>query len=326
MGIAREILLRASQSDWLADQLTRRRFARRAVERFMPGEDAEAALEASESLRQHGLTTILTLLGENVTSDTEVEGVTEHYVEVIDRVVQRRLDTDVSVKPTQFGIDLSFDLAREGIERVVRHAAEHSRMLAIDMESSDYTDRTIDLYRRLRGTHENITLCLQAYLYRTAADLKALLPASPRIRLVKGAYKEPASLAYRSKREVDENFLRLAETLLDAARDGAARVYFGTHDTRLIERICARADIRGVARDRFEFQMLYGIQRQAQLDLVERGFQTRVLISYGESWFPWFMRRLAERPANVLFVLRNLISGRVGNRRRTGYVEPTPST
>lgn len=309
MGIAREILLRASQSDWLAEQLTRRPFARRAVRRFMPGEDVEAALDASESLHQQGLASILTLLGENVTSAAEVEGVTHHYVDVLDRVVQRGLDTDVSVKPTQFGIDLSPDLARQGIERVVRQAAERSRMLAIDMESTDYTDRTIDLYRRLRAEHENITLCLQAYLYRTAADLEALLPASPHIRLVKGAYKEPASLAYRSKREVDENFLRLAETLLDATRDGAGRVYFGTHDTRLIDNICSRADILDVPRDRFEFQMLYGIQRQAQSNLVERGFQTRVLISYGESWFPWFMRRLAERPANVLFVLRNVMAG-----------------
>ena len=308
MGIAREILLRASRSAWLADQMTRRGFARRAVRRFMPGEDVGSALDASESLRRHDLTTILTLLGENVASATEVDAVTEHYLEVLDRVVERRLDTDVSVKPTQFGIDLGFDLAREGIERVARRASEGSRMLAIDMESSAYTDRTLELYRQLRADHQNVTLCLQAYLRRTATDLETLLPAGPHIRLVKGAYKEPANLAIRSKREVDENYLRLAEILLDSARAGNGRVYFGTHDTGLIDQICRRAEISGVSRDRFEFQMLYGIQRQAQLDLAKRGFHTRVLISYGESWFPWFMRRLAERPANLLFLLRNLVA------------------
>lgn len=310
MGIAREILLRGSRSEWLAGQLTRRQFTRRAVERFMPGEDAAAAIEATESLRPNGISTILTLLGENITKGEEADEVTQHYLDVLNRVRDRSLDTDISIKPTQLGLDLDFDQTFCRYQTIVSRAAGQGRLVAIDMEDSSYVDRTIELFKRLRADYDNLVLCLQAYLHRTAADLATLLPLAPGIRLVKGAYNEPHNVAYRRKSDVDASFLRLADVLIqESSRANGMRAIFGTHDPRMIEAVCRRTDEIGLSRDAYEFQMLYGIQRAAQVRLAEEGYRMRVLISYGESWFPWFMRRLAERPANVMFVARNLISG-----------------
>ncbi len=307
MGIAREILLRGSRSEWLARQLTRRQFTRRAVERFMPGEDAASAIDATASLRHKGIGTILTLLGENITESEEADGVTQHYLDVLNRVNDLSLDSDISIKPTQLGLDLDFDQTLCRYQAVVSRAAGLGRLVAIDMEDSSYVDRTIELFKRLRADYDNVVLCLQAYLHRTAADLALLLPLAPGIRLVKGAYNEPHTVAYRRKRDVDASFLRLADVLMqESARGNAARPIFGTHDPRMIEAVCRRAEAIGLPKDAYEFQMLYGIQRAAQLRLAADGYRMRVLISYGKSWFPWFMRRLAERPANVMFVVRNL--------------------
>jgi proline dehydrogenase len=307
MGITREILLRASRSEWLARQMSRRGFARRAVRRFLPGEELSAALEAAGALRGQGIASILTLLGENVVRAEEAEEVAEHYAGVLDRVRELAYDADISVKPTQLGIDLGLDATYDRCRRLVSRAAELGRSVAIDMEDSSYVERTIELYRRLRADHDNAVICLQAYLYRTAADLAALLELEPRVRLVKGAYREPRAVAYRRKRDVDANYLKLADTLLDAAADGVGvGIFFGTHDRRIIYELIQRARRRGLPKDAIEFQLLYGIQRELQRELAEDGHRVRVLISYGNNWFPWFMRRLAERPANVLFLLRNL--------------------
>ncbi len=310
MGIAREILLRGSRSEWLASQLTRRRFTRHAVERFMPGEDAASAIDASESLRPKGIGTILTLLGENITHSAEADSVTQHYLDVLNRVSELSLDTDISIKPTQLGLDLDFDQTLCRYQTIISRAAGLGRFVAIDMEDSSYVDRTIELYRRLRADHDNVALCLQAYLHRTAADLATLLQLAPVIRLVKGAYNEPHNVAYRRKKDVDASFLRLADVLIEqASRANGTRAIFGTHDPRMIAAVCRRAEAIGLPREAYEFQMLYGIRREAQLRLAEDGYAMRVLISYGESWFPWFMRRLAERPANVMFLVRNLVRG-----------------
>ena len=306
MNPARHIFLWASENEWLENQLTRRGFTRRAVKRFMPGETVEAALEAAGSLREKGITTILTLLGENVEVEREAENIVQHYLGVLDRINELGLDSDISIKPTQFGLDLDFEDTCQRMTRVVQRAASFRRLVAIDMESSSYADRTIELYRRLRADHSNVALCLQAYLRRTAADLASLLPLAPTIRLVKGAYQEPAELAYHRKKDADANFLRLSDTLLREAAKGNARVVFGTHDPRMIDAVLQRAGALGLPRDSFEIQMLYGIQRDAQARLAADGYRMRVLISYGESWFPWYMRRLAERPANVLFLAKNL--------------------
>jgi proline dehydrogenase len=177
------------------------------------------------------------------------------------------------------------------------------------MEDSSYVDRTIEIFRRLRSEHANVTLCLQSYLYRTPADLESLLPLAPAIRLVKGAYKEPREVAYHRKVDVDAKFLELTDVLLQARkRDDGVSALFGTHDTRIVSEICHRANALGLPKDAFEIQMLYGIQREAQTRLAADGYVMRVLISYGDSWFPWYMRRLAERPANVMFLLKNIVS------------------
>lgn len=309
MGIAREILLRGSESRWLADQLTRRRFTRKAVERFLPGEDLSAALDATAGLEQRGIATILTLLGEHVSEAAEADAAARHYLEVLDRVAERRFNSDISLKPTQLGIGLDFEGTYERYNTLVRRARELGRTVAVDMEESSYVDRTIDLYVRLRTDHPNVVLCLQAYLYRTASDLAMLLPIAPHIRLVKGAYNEPARLAFRRKRDVDANFLKLADTLLEELGKGTGgQLFLGTHDPRMISQVCRRAEELKVPKDAFEFQLLYGIQRELQTRLADEGYRVRVLISYGHAWFPWYMRRLAERPANVLFLLRNLFA------------------
>jgi len=309
MGLAREIFLRASHSEWLADQLTRRSFTKKAVQRFLPGEDLDSALEATAALGEKRIPTILTLLGEDVTTTEEADAVAEHFLGILDRVDERGFDSDVSIKPTHFGIDIDFEAIHERVERLVRRAGKLGRMVAVDVEDSSYVDRTIDLYRRLREAHPNVALCLQAYLHRTPADLDSLFPLAPTIRLVKGAYNEPHHIAYRRKKDVDAAFLKLADSLLQEARRGTGtRVFFGTHDPRMIEGVCRRAEELGLPKDGFEIQMLYGIQRELQTRLSADGYRVRVLISYGDSWFPWYMRRLAERPANMLFLMRSLLS------------------
>jgi proline dehydrogenase len=209
------------------------------------------------------------------------------------------------VKLTHLGLDSDPEMCFGSLTRLVEHAAP--QILWVDMESSQYVDGTLDLYRRARSRFANVGVCLQAYLYRTGKDLREMLPLGPAIRLVKGAYNEPASIAYPRKRDVDENFFSLARTLLSReARDSGTRAGIATHDVSLIRRIQELARSQDLAGDGFEFQMLYGIQRGEQLRLARDGWRTRVLISYGDFWFPWFMRRLAERPANMWFVIKNL--------------------
>jgi proline dehydrogenase len=309
MDLARALLLKGSESRWLADQLSRRRFVRRATTRFMPGESMDDALGAARSLGERGITAILTLLGENVDDVGAATTVTEELAALLDRSAESNLDVDISVKPTHLGLDLGFDVAERNLCALATAAARHGRLVAVDMESTRYCDPTLDLYRVLRSEHENVGICLQSYLYRTDADLEELIELSPMIRLVKGAYKEPADLAYPRKADVDDSYLRLSEAMLEAARDGKARVAFGTHDAAMISEINRRAADMKCPRERYEFQMLYGIERDLQTRLAESGYRVRVLISYGAYWFPWYMRRLAERPANVGFVLRSMLRG-----------------
>jgi proline dehydrogenase len=306
LALGRQFFLWASENKWLEKQLTERAFTRRAVQRFLPGESLEDAVGASEVLRERGIKSILTQLGENVSEGHDADAVAEHYLSVLDLINERQLDADVSLKPTQFGLDMGLDEAQSRIERIVRRAGSLRRLVAIDMESSAYVSTTIELYKRLRSEHSNVALCLQAYLHRTASDVVSLLPLSPTIRLVKGAYKEPGNIVFTKKRDVDANFLRLAGTLLQEVKQGNARVFFGTHDPRMISGVSERAKKLGLKKNSFEIQMLYGIQGETQARLASKGYVVRSLISYGESWYPWYMRRLAERPANVFFLAKNL--------------------
>jgi len=308
MGLMRNLLLKGSQSPWLAGQVRRRRFAQRAVRRFMPGETVEAAVSAAEGLGTSSLSTVLTLLGEDIADRSEAEKVRDHYLDVFDRLSRASLPTHVSVKPTQLGLSIATDLCLEMLTGLAQRARSADSFLWIDIESSPWVDRTLDLYRTLRPDHPNLGLCLQSYLYRTADDLESLLAIDPTIRLVKGAYNEPPEIAYPRKQDVDENYMRLAKRLLSSeGRRSGQRHGFGTHDLQLLARIGDYADGAGIAKDAYEIQMLYGIRREQQIRLASRGYSVRVLISYGSHWFPWYMRRLAERPANLWFVAKSVV-------------------
>jgi proline dehydrogenase len=306
VNIVRALLLKGSESRWLREHGTKHGFVRRAVSRFMPGETLDDALAASRSL---GVGTVLTHLGENLNSADEADEVTRHYLDALERVRASGLDIEVSVKLTQLGLDFSRDLCEKNLLTLVERARSHGKWLWVDIESTAYTDATIEVFRRARSVSSNVGLCLQAYLYRTAADMDSLIAIGSGIRLVKGAYREPPDKAFPKKADVDENYFRLAEKLLAAdTRAKDVRAIFGTHDPVLIRRIESLAKSAGLAPADVEFQMLYGIRRQEQLRLAAEGYRFRVLISYGAAWFPWYMRRLAERPANVLFVLKNLFA------------------
>jgi len=310
MNPMRSLLLAGSRSAWLQRQATHRRFVKVAVRRFMPGETLDEALVAAGELNQSGITATLTQLGENLATASEADAVLAHYRQVLDRIRDGRLDAEISVKPTQLGLDIDRDLCERHSGALAEAARVHGSRLWIDMEGSAYTQRTLDLYRALRATHTNVGLAMQSYLRRTRPDLESLLPLGPAVRIVKGAYAEPPDVAFPDKRDVDENFHWMAERLWSAeARAAGAWATLGTHDTLLIGRLEGTAVRLGVKPADYEYAMLYGIQRGEQRRLVAAGRRLHVLISYGAHWFPWYMRRLAERPANLLFVARSMFSG-----------------
>lgn len=308
MSVARAALLRASKSRWLAEQMMRRSFSRRAVKRFMPGERLEDALDAAQRMAAAGLGAIVTQLGENLTSLAEAQAVRDHYLGVLEAIKARGLDAQPSVKLTQLGLDLSRDACAANLLALAAKAEAADSFLWIDMEDSSYVDRTLELFRHVRQTHQDVGVCLQSYLRRTPPDLEELLALGPAIRLVKGAYAEPAEIAFPAKADVDEAYFRLGARLLEAAAKGEAFPVFGTHDMRLLARIAARAAELGLRDGAFEVHMLYGIRASDQRALAAQGHRVRTLISYGSAWFPWYMRRLAERPANVWFVLKSLVA------------------
>jgi proline dehydrogenase len=306
MALMRSMLLAASQNAWLRNHAVQFPFVRRSVSRFMPGETLPEALVAAQKLLQKKIGTVFTHLGENVADREEARRVAEHYIEVLDQIHQANLPTEISVKLTQLGLDLSPDFCFDNLERIIQREKRAS-VVWVDMEASNYVDATLDIYRRALKSHPNVGICLQAYLYRTRKDLDDLLALRPSIRLVKGAYKEPASLAFPKKADVDESYFALARTMLHARSTGAcARAAFGTHDVPLIRRIGDLVGEQGVAKSEFEVQMLYGIQRAEQDRLARAGCRSIVLVAYGTYWYPWFVRRLAERPANLWFMLRNI--------------------
>src|SRR5207249_6520248 len=244
---------------------------------------------------------------ERVTSPAEAEAVRDHYLELFESVRTRSLPAHVSVKLSHLGLDVDAEACAASVRALAARAEEVGSFLWIDMEESWYVDRTLEVYRQTRAAYHRVGVCLQAYLRRTPADLDALLALKPAIRLVKGAYNEPAAVAYPLKRDVDATYLALADRLLDRAARAQARPVFGTHDLGLVKRIRERATALHVAPGGYEVHMLYGIRSAEQRALARDGVRVRVLISYGTHWFPWYMRRLAERPANVWFVVRNLV-------------------
>src|SRR5687768_4626816 len=308
MSLMRNALLAMSTNAWLRDRATKTGFVRRSVSRFMPGEHVDDALRAAMEQKRHGITTILTRLGENLTKVEEAEDVTQHYLGVLDKIAAAGLDAQISVKPTQLGLDLDRELCYRNFERLLDRAAQRGNSIIwIDMESSPYVDPTLDLYRRAIAKTSRVGVALQAYLHRSAKDVEDLIPLGGAIRMVKGAYLEPPEIAFAKKSDTDENYYNLCVRLLaEDARKAGMLLHIATHDTGLADRLQAYIGRYNVPKSSYEFAMLYGIQRGQQMKLAAAGERLRVLISYGEYWFPWYMRRLAERPANVWFVVRTM--------------------
>jgi proline dehydrogenase len=301
----RRLLLWCAQNPWLATHVPRWRFARRAVRRFLPGEGFDSALKAAVDFRAKGVGALFTLLGENVTDLADANKVVEHYEEVL--AASTGVHAEISVKPTQLGLDLDEEAAFANLQRLARASGKVNSFLWIDMEGSAYTDRTIDLYRRLRLEAPHVGIALQAYLYRTVSDIAGLMPLKPAIRLVKGAYAEPAQIAFSGKRDVDANYLALCVFMLPEVKRRKLRLVMATHDIELIARAWRFAQALEMVRSEVEVAMLYGIRTDEQLRLAREGFAVRDLIAYGDAWYAWYLRRLAERPANVWFVARQLL-------------------
>jgi len=283
-------------------------FVKRATRKFMPGESPEDALEAGATIAASGRGLLYTQLGEAITSAQEASVVRDHYHWFFDQIRARRLPAQVSVKPTQLGLDLSIADCQRHLLGLAAKAEQSGSALWLDMEDSSYVDRSLELYITLLKKYPSTGIALQAYLFRTPADLARLLPLEPVIRLVKGAYQEPHSIAYAKKADTDRAYFKLASQMLEAARNNSCTPIFGTHDLRLIERIANHAAQIGVPKDKYQIHMLYGIRDAAQRQLVADGHVVKTLVSYGSAWFRWYMRRLAERPANVLFVLKSLVA------------------
>lgn len=307
MSLLRSALLWASQNPRMERVVRSSRAMRPLVSRFMPGETIDDALAASRALQAAGTPVIITYLGENVTSDTAADETLAEYQRLVTALAPMRDGAHVSIKLTQFGWDVHKGRALDRLRMLREIVAGNGSVLAIDMESSAYTESTIDAYEELARGASHVALCLQAYMRRTPADVQRLLAIHPHIRLVKGAYREPATAALQSRAEIDTRYRELARTLLHASAQGT-RVAFGTHDLALVQRVRDDARELGVGADAYEIQMLYGIQDAGRQQCAAAGLRTRVLISYGKAWYAWFMRRLAEKPSNLMLVSRNLFS------------------
>ena len=298
----RALLLRLSESKRLAPLMMSNGVSRRVARRFVAGEKLDEALEAAKEVNRALQLASLDCSVKMCLTKLDRRAADE-YIAIFDRIAQEHLDANVSLKLTQLGLDLSEDLCQELLEKIAAHAATQSNFVRVDMEGSAYTQRTVELVKRVRSEYSNVGTVMQAYLYRTDQDVQDLLAVGCRVRLCKGAYQEPPEVAYPKKADVDANYVKLMRILLESG------IYHGiaTHDPAMIRATLDFVREKDVKRDRFEFQMLYGIRTDLQQKLVRDGYRVRVYIPFGVDWFPYFMRRLAERPANVTFFLRNLL-------------------
>ena len=301
----RSLLLKLSESPRMAHWVTSNGVSRRMARRFVAGETLDEAVAAARASNQAGMLVSLDFLGENVASEADARRARDLYLAKFDRIAQEKLDANISLKLTQLGMDLGEAFCQTMLEPIVERAASYGNFVRVDMEGSAYTQRTIDLVRRVRARSAAVSTVIQSYLYRSEQDIRDLLAIGCRIRLCKGAYKEPPEIAFPQKADVDANYVRLMQLLLPSG------IYHGiaTHDPRMIDATIDFAAKNGIGKDQFEFQMLYGIRTDLQQKLVRDGYRMRLYIPYGSDWFPYFMRRLAERPANLAFLLRNLFRG-----------------
>lgn len=307
MSVMRKVLLWASTNAWLRERAMRTGFVRASVRTFMPGEQVEDAIMAAVALKPTGITAIFTRLGENITQLDEALEVFAHYVQVIELIKKAGVNGEVSVKPTQLGYDQDQEKCFDYCLALLKACEGQNTVLWIDMEGSPYVDGTIALYTRLRAHSPKVGIAIQAYLRRTGKDLDELATLGAAVRMVKGAYLEPPTIAFADKRTVDEQYYtHCARLLQDDADTPGALLNMGTHDVVLQDRVLALIAERKIDRSRYEFSMLYGINTPRQRELARRGERMRCLIAYGEFWFPWYMRRLGERPANIWFVVKNM--------------------
>ena len=305
MSVLRSLILAAADSPRLQRFVTRYGF-RLGASRFVAGETLDDAVPVLRRLNENGLLTNTTLLGEGVRDEAETRALVTTYREILDRIHTESLRTNLAVKLTQLGLLIDEELAHRNVSELVAHAAQRGNFVRIDMEESRHVDATLHIYRRLRESgHENVGAVLQSYLFRSEDDLAALLPLAPNLRIVKGAYLEPAEIAYPKKSDVDAAYV----SLMEASLGGEGFTAIATHDETLIEHAMALAREGALPNERFQFQTLYGVRPRLQLDLVARGYDVLVATPYGPEWYRYLMRRLAERPANLLFFLRNLLRG-----------------
>jgi proline dehydrogenase len=297
----RATLLKLSDSKGFAHWVTSNDTTRRMSHRFVAGETLDEAIEACRVSNDAGMAVTLDCLGENVSTTADAQKARDTYLEIFDRIAKEKLNANVSCKLTQLGLDLSVEFCEGLVLSIAERAAAYDTLLRIDMEGSVYTQRTVELVKRVRAQSPSVGAVIQAYLYRSESDIVDLLSYGCRIRLCKGAYKEPQEVAYQRKSEVDANFVKLMRLLLPSG------FYHGiaTHDPRMIAETIRCAAEKKISKDDFEFQMLYGVRSDLQRMLVRDGYRVRLYVPYGQEWFPYFMRRLAERPANVGFFVRN---------------------
>jgi proline dehydrogenase len=299
----RSFLLHLSRKKRVAPLIMNNVISRRVARRFVAGETLDDAIEAGREVNRAKRSASLDLLGENVSDEAGARRAAQEYVAIFDRIAREKLDANVSLKLTQLGLDIGKPLCQELLEGIVAHAAGLENFVRVDMEGSTYTQRTVEITKRVRAKYSNVGTVMQAYLYRAEQDIKDLLNVGCRLRLCKGAYKEPPDIAFPKKADVDANYVKLMELLLSSG------IYHGiaTHDPAMIQATKIFVRERNIGREQFEFQMLYGIRPDLQNRLVREGYRLRVYIPFGTDWFPYFMRRLAERPANLLFFLRNVM-------------------
>jgi proline dehydrogenase len=298
----RSALLKLSENKRIGTWVTSNSTTRRMARRFVAGETLQEAIDATRRCNDAGMAASLDYLGENVASTSDAQRSRDEYLEIFETIAQERLLANVSCKLTQLGLDINNEFCAGLVLSIVERAGSFDNFLRVDMESSAYTQRTIDLVKRVRSRHPAIGTVIQSYLYRSEKDVAELLACGCRIRLCKGAYKEPEDVAFPRKADVDANYVRLMQILLSSGFYHA----IATHDPKMLGATIRHAAEKGIPKDDFEFQMLYGVRTDLQRRLVKDGYRVRIYIPFGNDWFPYFMRRLAERPANVGFILRNL--------------------
>ncbi len=305
--VTRSALIYLSQREGLKEFASRFRPFKKLTTRFVAGETIEEAVEAIRLISADGCTASFDHLNESVTGQAEAEAEVREYLQILKQIDDTGIHSNVSIKLTQFGLEIDPELAYQNARRVVEDAARRGNFVRVDMEGSNVTQATLDVFKRLRGEFglNDVGVVLQSYLYRTLADAQELLKLPARIRICKGAYNEPPEVAYPGKKDVDENYVRVMKLLLSSG------IYHGiaTHDPNMIDATIDHAQKEGIGKEAFEFQMLYGVRRDLQTRLAREGYNMRVYVPYGKHWYPYFMRRLAERPANIWFVMRNLLKG-----------------